>query len=110
MVWLRRDTWLRRSVILLLLCLLGWALVAHTTFMFAPTLDGSPTSLGVIHAWCSANDPAIWGPNSVSACSQQNTWWAVQSWLEVIGLVAFLVVGFRVYQINFGRRRTAREY
>jgi hypothetical protein len=106
---LRRDKWLRRSLVALAVVTFVWFLVAHTTVVDAYTLNSAPANLGQIHAWCSSVIGQAYSSagvgQSASACSQQNTWWAVASWLELAMIVAVVVTGYRIYRYNFPKRR-----
>lgn len=108
--FLRRDKWLRRSLVLLLLAAVGWFVVAQTTFVFAWSLDSSPADLNQIYAWCGANDPQIWGPASVSACASATHAWDLVGVIELVGLAALIVTGYRVYRYNFPKTRPVRGY
>lgn len=110
---LRRDRWLRRSVVMLVVAAFVWFLVAHTTVFFAPTLDSAPASLGQIHAWCSSVIGQAYSSSGVgqsaSACSQSNTWWSVASFLVLAMILSVIFAGFRVYRYNFPKRRRAAQ-
>ena len=101
---LRRDRWLRRSVVVLAVAAFVWFLVAHTTFLTGWTLDGSPANLGQIRAWCSSYDGQLYvlsGVNqSASACASSSKWWAFDGFLEIVMVVTVIIVGFRVYRYN----------